>query len=342
MTDSFSNIIEVTIKKVVFEGYGLAQHEGLTLFVSKGLPGDIVSVQIIKKRRKIAYAKIINIISPSHFRDKAHCPHVDCGGCQFIDVGYTHQQQLKIDMLKDAISYHDEALVSILTPLKPALTQQYHRNKMEFAFFNSDNKIECGLKKRHSYKDMLPVPQCILQSIHTQDILTFSTSFFSDSSFSVYNQETRQGQLRHLMVRHSKATDTFMINIMASNCSPEDFRDYTKTLMSSFKFVSSVNLCSIHEQPGTPTKTMTHPLGGSPYLEETCGHITCHISPQSFFQTNTSQMKVLYDTIEDVSQLKDTLLDLYCGTGTIGLYLARRVNSIIGIEENEHAIQMHI
>ncbi len=328
------------ITKIVFQGFGLTHLEGRPLFVPKTVPGDVVTCGHIRRRKGVLFGKVESLITPSPLRQTAPCPHASlCGGCHYMDISYANQLTLKSQLLDDIFNKHYPDIAPICSPIVPCESPFYYRNKMEFAFSQSESKITLGLKQQDTYSMIVPITHCHLMSEESNSIVEFTQSFFNENPLPVWDSHAQTGCLRHLMVRHSKATDTYMLNLIAAS-HPPIFDTYASLVMKKFSNVVSVNHIAVHEQKGTPTTTTCHHLAGSRTLFESIGDLSFEISPLSFFQTNSLQATILYDTIRSLCEISssDTLLDLYCGAGTIGLYVARNTCPLIGIEEVEDAI----
>ncbi len=330
----------VEVVKLVNGGYGLAYYNKKPLFIPKTVPGDHVEVILTRRKKHYSFAKVIRYIKKSSLRQVDSCIHAnECGGCQFQDIDYAKQLSLKQDCLHDTITHEAPFLLPHLNPIVPCNTTQYHRNKMEFAFYQSEN-LTLGLKEQLNPTNVIPVSQCLLMSETSNHILSFTRDFFEKSQLSVWDSRKQTGCLSHLMIRHSKAFDTYMVNILASSYEPI-FSDYALSLSQQFPQIKSINLLKFINKKGTPSSTSCHYLHGDRYIFETINNLTFRISPLSFFQTNSLQVGTLYDIVKEACSLEpgQTLLDLYCGTGTIGQYVSQGKYNLIGIDEISEAIE---
>ena len=315
-------------------GYGLGTLNGLKVFVIGSVPGDIVTIKIKKRKKRHAIATVTNFITTSPLRETTPCTHFpECGGCQIIDIDYTKQLSLKESLFKDNVTHTFPNLKCTIQPIIASKKNRYYRNKMEFAFgYNTNKKIILGLKKRGHYDTVIETSQCQLQDQQTHKILQFIQDFFNKNSISVWNYHTNTGCLCHLMVRHSKTKDTFMIQLNVTENHPQIYQTLVKEISNHFP-----NLISIFVKINTEPPQL---LYGSPTITETIGELSFIISPQSFFQPNSKQATILYNEVKKAAALTGTeiVYDLYCGTGTIGLYLANNAKQIYGIEEIPEAI----
>jgi 23S rRNA (uracil1939-C5)-methyltransferase len=331
-----------TIDKLVYKGYGLGYIDRFTVFVPNGLPGDTVEIEITQRKRTHAYGKIINLIKPSDLRGHSSCKHSQlCGGCQIIDISYDDQLKLKESIILDSIHQFFPEAKEHLKPIIPATINTFYRNKMDFSFGkDSNNSVYAGLKERGKYDHVVPIKTCLLQSELSNKIRDYISKYFSEANTSTWDYHTHTGLLRYVVIRHSKTLDEYLINFIISENKKELIEPLSKELVSHFPEIKSV-LCSIQpEISDSSFATESEIIQGPGFLKEEIEGTSFIISPQSFFQTNTEQMKVLYKQILLLSKpsSEDVLIDLYCGTGTIGLYLSKHVKKVIGIEENTSSI----
>lgn len=340
------SIFTVTIEKTVYQGQGLAQKDGLKIFIPNTLPGDEVEILLITKKKDYAEGKVINFITKSKNRTTSPCPHFpSCGGCQFIDVDYDKQLELKTEIINDCLKPVLEK--NILKPIIACASPYFYRNKMEFAFGQSQDEITLGLKKRGTFSHIIPVSNCKLQSQLSNKIVQETVTFFKKTPLKNWNYKTHTGTLRHLMVRESKTENTIMLMLLVAEKHPEIYQKYATHMAETFKEVVSIYSYFNPEKGDTPKKIDCTLLHGVPHITEKLGNIQYTISPLSFFQTNTQQAEILYTEIKNACLNLQThlelpaknLLDLYCGTGSIGLFLAEYMPTILGIEEIPQAIE---
>lgn len=337
-----NEILNVTVSKIVSEGKSIATFNNHTIFVNQGLPEDVVDVKLVSKKKGHFFANIISFQKKSPLRKTSTCSHFPvCGGCQYMDVDYSDQLILKKNMLLDSIHRFYPELSQILSPIIPSISNTYYRNKMEFSFSSSDSKLVCGLKKRHSYDHVISVDQCLLQDSQTPALVSAIVEFMTSHDIGSLTCNTTLNCLSHVMIRHSKYTNQFMINLFITSQTDHFFEDFVSFLNQRFNNMSSIFLTHHNQTLGSPTTQTILRSYGDTHLQESIDWLKCFISPLSFFQTNSLQAVELYKTIQLLADLKatDTLLDLYCGTGTIGLFLSKQVKHVIGIEENPHAIE---
>ncbi len=256
-----------------------------------------------------------------------------------VDVPYSDQLALKTQYLEGAFHAFDPRL--ILAPIIPAPSSTYYRNKMEFSFAKTaEGHVYLGLKRRGKFDQVIPLETCFLADPVTPVILKFTATFFTPTGLDTWDYRAHTGVLRYLAMRQSKTTNEWMITLVVAQDDPV-FELYAEALQAAFPQITSI-LLGIQPGRGDTAFTATQRvLYGTPMLIERLGDLEFKISPSSFFQTNTHQAAKLYETILQMTapESTDTIFDMYCGTGTIGLYMARFAKEVIGVEENPSSIQ---
>lgn len=331
----------ITIEKLVYQGHGLGFQNGKPIFVPHSLPGDELELDRTYRKKRTTFGVIDRILTPSPYRQESPCPHATtCGGCQISHVSYDNQLKLKTQMLNDMVQRLYPDIPKQPDAIIPSQRTTFFRNKMDFAFGSTPDGVVIGLKKRGSFRDVIATPNCQLQSPESQDILAICTRFFNETPWTTWDYDAHIGDLRYLVIRESKTTNTLMVTLVAST-------DITKRLtplidsLSKKPYISGVLLAINTAISDTSFPQNVQSLYGQDTLTETLLDQHFTISPQSFFQTNPIQANTLFQTMIDHANFAktDKVLDLYCGTGTIGLLVAPYVQHVIGIEEIPEAIE---
>jgi 23S rRNA (uracil1939-C5)-methyltransferase len=340
---SVGDVCRISIEKLVFKGYGLGDYNGIKVFTQNALPGDIVLVEIIEKKRRFVKGRVREVITPSPYRSAPICRHFpDCGGCQLNHVPYDAQTKLKANIFNDCISQIYPALSCPIHPVSGPKDPIYYRNKMEFAFSENDTAtLQLGLKKRGEFNTVIPISDCKLMSEESNDIISETQRYFQQSELTAFDSHTRTGELRLLSVRHSKADDAYMLQLVTSNPDASVYTDYFSTLCKKFPSISSTfHIFRDAKNDHSMSDIRTH-ISGETHIFDTIGNCRFRISPNAFFQTNSVHATTLYDTALNAAELSgsETVMDLYCGSGTIGIYMAPHAKNIIGIEENPASIE---
>jgi len=347
----------VTISDISTEGKGIHKtEEGFVIFVDKLIPGDKALVEITKKKSSYAEAKLLELNEKSATRIEPPCEHFGtCGGCKFQYLPYQNQLDYKHKVVVDAF----ERIGGFTIPEIPAVIGSddfyNYRNKMEFSF--SDDKwydvrpeikpvpdFALGLHVPRFYTKVLDVEKCFLQSPLSNDILNLTREYFKAKGISIYSTKTHSGFLRFLIIRQSKNTDDIMINLVTYDYDEQLIRDYTNLIRTNIPEVTTfINSFSTRKAQVAVGEDSEIIFGNGFIIEKLNNQIrdlSFKISPNSFFQTNTLQAGKLYSIgMEFLEPNKnDIVFDLYCGTGSISLFIADKVKKVTGVELVEDAI----
>jgi len=349
----YGDELELSIEKLAFEGKAIAHAGELVVFVEGALPGDTARVKIIKKKKNFAEARAIEILSPSPDRISPQCMHFGaCGGCKWQHLAYTAQCEWKRTHVAESFEHIGELHSIPVLPTIPCAQQFYYRNKMEFSFSTSRWRVEndineknddgftLGLHVPNNYAKVLHIEQCLLQSENSNLVLRSVRNFIRANGLTVYNNKLHEGYLRFLTIRDSKKTGDMMVNIVTSEDKPDIMEMFTQHLVKECPFITTVvnniNTRLAQIAFGESEKVYV----GEGFIRERIGVLEFVISANSFFQTNTKQAEILYSTAKDFGDFRreDVVWDLYCGTGTIAMYVADAVQKVIGVEQTASAI----
>lgn len=355
-----NDILQLTISKYAFEGKGIAKiakslqgdvnaEENFVVFVDGAYPGDVVNAQIRKVKKSYAEAKITEIITPSPDRVIARCKYFGlCGGCKQQDMNYNAQINYKQLQVKETFERIGGLTEFHLEPILPSEKIYYYRNKMEFSFatkrwlsieeISSLDMIEkdfaVGLHIPRLFDKVLDINECFLQSELSTGILNLTREFFKSRNSSIYTTKTHSGYLRNLVIKQASFTNDVMVNIVTNAEDDELINEYAQELLDKYPQITTiVNNIS--------TKKALIALGdyekvifGSGYIFDKIGNFTFRISANSFFQTNTTQAVLLYQTALEYADLKgdEIVYDLYSGAGTITIFISSKAKNVYGFE----------
>ncbi|CAN5555659.1 23S rRNA (uracil(1939)-C(5))-methyltransferase RlmD [soil metagenome] len=344
--------ITVTGIEISTEGKGIAKtDEGFVIFVEGLLPGDNGIAKIHKKKSNYAEAKLIKLEVASPYRVDPLCPYFGtCGGCKRQDLQYEKQLEFKKDVVMNAFKRIGKFGELEIPQVIGSDSIFFYRNKMEFSF--SDDKwmmahevdkikenFAVGLHIPKFHSKILDIEVCYLQSEISYKILNFSRDFFKSRNISVYSTNTHSGFLRFLIVRQSANTKDLMINLITYDYNEELMKEYSESLLQCFPEITTfLNSTSI-KKAQIAVGEEEHILHGSGFMHEKLidssgKEFIFKISPQSFFQTNTLQAQKLYDVTAEFGDFvpTDRVLDLYCGTGSISIFVSGKVEKVKGVE----------
>jgi 23S rRNA (uracil1939-C5)-methyltransferase len=328
--------------------YGVAKEEGHVIFVPEAVVGDRVRVRVIKEQKRLTYGCIEEVVVPSPFRVEPECPHFGfCGGCTFQNVTYEKQLQIKESYLIETLKRIGRLDVKNIpiSQIVPSPQVRYYRNKLELSFGISAGRIALGLRERASpftnYEGkVLPVRKCLVTSVLVERILPIFTEFMERHNFSPYNPVTKQGFLRHLILRESKSTGEMMALLETRSGLIPDLGLLAQRLSGVVPEVKSLYWIINNRSSDDRRSDKTRLVYGKGYIEEKIKGLTFKVLPGSFFQPNTKAAAILYDKIPEITDLKpdQRILGLYCGTGPIEIFLSGRAKEVAGIDSEQSNI----
>jgi 23S rRNA (uracil1939-C5)-methyltransferase len=354
MTVRKGDQIELDITHTGFGGKGIAKVDGFTIFVNQAVPGDRVLAAIVKKKKSHAEARVREVLSPSPFRVVAPCPYSGyCGGCTWQFLRYDKQLEYKRLHVIEAL-HHIGGIEDVnVLPTLPSDAIFAYRNKMEFSCSDRrwvlpeqldddtvDRDFALGLHVPGTFDKVLDIDACLLQPDRGNEILRFVKAYMKTSGLPAYGLRSHEGFWRFLVVRHSLATDQWLVNIVTSAENRGSFDASGPELMRSFPDIGAVVNNVTARKSGVAVGEVEIPLAGRDHLEEHLGPYRFAVSANSFFQTNTSRRGevIRYGQGFCGPDRRERVLDLYSGTGTIPIWLADAAASVTGIEIVESAV----
>jgi 23S rRNA (uracil1939-C5)-methyltransferase len=345
----------IEITDIGAEGKALAKADGRVIFVRGGIPGDIMDVQIIKRRRRYIEGIPLHIHKYSEMRTIPFCKHFGiCGGCKWQHLEYSKQLEYKQKQVAEQFQHIGDLSVPSVNPILPAPENQYYRNKLEFTFSNRrfllkeeiDNKghIEqsdaLGFHVTGLYDKVVNIEHCYLQKDPSNDIRNRLKSFADNEQLPFFDIRNQTGFLRNLIIRTSSLHEVMVI-VSFFYDDKEQVPKVMNFLSQTFPEISS--LMYVINPGGNDNITGLEPTcwKGNPYIHEKIETLTYQIGPTSFYQTNSQQVVNLYRKIKEFTELNgnEVVYDLYTGIGTIALYLADAVKKVIGIESVHEAVE---
>jgi 23S rRNA (uracil1939-C5)-methyltransferase len=343
LTAAKQPIVEVVIRDLAFDGKAVGDIDGKVIFLDAGLPGEKVKARIVRKKARYDIGKVLEIIEKSDERVKAPCQHFDiCGGCTWQDLDYSKQLYYKRKQIVDCLRHIGRIDDITVAETLGALSQFHYRNKMEFSFnVDREEGFVLGLHHRGEYDRIFNLKECLLQSDTANRIVCWVRDYVRNENLSVYDISRHTGLLRFLMIREGITTKQVMVNIVTTGDEFSDQADFIEKLTAEFLKVTTV-VRNINDRKANIAKGDREIiLYGDGYIEEELLGNRFRIYANSFFQTNSVQAGKLFQTAFDLLGLEkaDCLLDLYCGTGAIGLSAARYVGNVVGIELEPSAVQ---
>jgi 23S rRNA (uracil1939-C5)-methyltransferase len=331
--------LELTVESLAFGGNGVARLDGFVVFVRRGLPGDTVRARVTKVQRRHAEAVTTEVLVAGPQRVEAPCAHYPaCGGCRFQDLGYDAQLAAKEQWVADSLQRLAGLTEPPLEPIVPAASQFGYRNKMEYSFADSPAGPVLGLHRAGRWDEVLELERCWLTTDAGNAIRNRVQEWAREEKLPAYSQETQEGYLRHLVVREGRNTGQALVQLVTARGERFD-RERLIEVLVEIPEVKSVHW-SVNRGVAEVTNLPTELLWGEDAIEEAIGGLRFRVRPNAFLQTNTEMAGRLYELAREFAALAggETVYDLYCGIGTIGLSMAGSALTVWGIEISEESV----
>src|SRR5436305_4646571 len=332
--------LELTVESLAYGGNGVARADGFVVFVRRGLPGDTVRARVTKVKRNHAEALATEVITPGPQRVDAPCQHYPaCGGCRFQDLAYEAQLEQKHSQVLDALRRLGGIAEPPLEPILPCEPEIFHyRNKLEYSFTKTPNGAGLGFHKAGRWDEVLDIEKCWLTTDVGNGIREAVRTWAREEGLEAYDQADGTGYLRNLVVREGRNTGQALVQLVTAP--GEKFeRGYFVEVLRRFPEVRSIHW-AVNDTLAEVTNLPTQLLWGEEAIEEELNGLRFRIRPNAFLQTNTQMAERLYGIALEYAALTgaETVYDLYCGTGTIGLSMARSALTVWGVDVSEESI----
>lgn len=350
--------VELLVEKLAFGGKAISRMGGYVIFLDRAVPGQVVRARITKKKKKYAEARVVDLLSQSPHYVEPPCPHFGiCGGCHWQDIAYDVQLHWKENHIVESLSHIAGITNADSRPIIPSPDQLCYRNKMEFTFsdrrwltseemqiggLDAADLFALGLHVRGFFDKVFNVRYCFLESLQAVEILKEVREWAVKSGLPAYSIRGHEGYWRFLVIREGKKTGQGMVHLITSG---DPIGNRTVELLASrlaekfpriSTFIHSISDSKSQVAIGDSSRV----LFGPGFIEEQLSNLRFRVSAHSFFQTNTRGTELLYDTVVRFGNFdgSENVWDLYCGTGTIGIYISPHVRKVTGIEVVEDAV----
>lgn len=349
--DILTNIL---ITDTASEGRSVGRYNDMVVFVEGAIPGDIIDVKVYRKKKKYIEGKCVNIVEPSPFRVAPPCIHFGtCGGCKWQNLDYAKQLEFKQKQVVDSFERLGDVRIPKLNTIIPSDNIYEYRNKLEFTF---SNKRWLTLEELHAtdegkqmnalgfhlprlFDKILPIQNCLLQPEPSNNIRNWVYNYAIKNNLTFYDLRNHTGLLRNLIIRNTLQKQVMVIFCFGHES--DEMHQLLADFSTAFPEITSVQYVINSKKNDTISDLDIKLFRGTNFIYENLNELKFKISPKSFFQTNSSQTKKLYDVVVDYADLKgqETVYDLYTGTGTIANYIAQKTKKVIGIEFINEAIE---
>lgn len=340
MTYSKNDILEVKIEDIGVNGEGIGKVDGYTLFVKDAIVSDYVRVKITKATKTYAYARLVEVLEASPLRVPPKCPVAkSCGGCQIQEMDYKAQLIFKREKVKNNIE-RIAGLKDIEVLDTLGMEEPYHyRNKAQYPVrLDKNGEIVAGFYAGRTHS-VIPCDDCVIGDEINVKILGIIKAFMRKHNIMPYNEETGKGLVRHILLRKGFKTGELMVCIVINGKNLPYNEELVQELIK-IPDMTSISLNINKEKTNVILGQKIINLYGEGYITDYIGLVKFHISPLSFYQVNPEQTHVLYGKALEFAGLtgKETVWDLYCGVGTISLFLAKLAKQVYGVEIIPEAI----
>jgi 23S rRNA (uracil1939-C5)-methyltransferase len=345
--------LELTIESLAYGGKGVARAGSFVIFVKNTIPGQIVRALVYRKRSGYAEARPLEILHESQWAVAPPCRHFEyCGGCSTQQLDYNEQVNQKRSQVEAIFQRQIGMKAFTVSKTLPADPIYHYRNKMEFTFSNrrwilptepedAEREFALGMHLPGRWDKILNIEECLLMPPLGNRILNRVQARARELKLKPYDVKTHNGFLRHLVLRFGHKTNELMVNLVTSYENTTLLKPLAEDLMKTFpeitSLVNNINTRKADIAFGE-TEILLH---GRPSITEAIGDLIFEISANSFFQTNSYQVEKLYQTVMEDAQIeeKDIVFDLYCGAGSLSLFLAERAQKVYGFEVVPEALE---
>lgn len=334
-------IIELPVHGLGHSGEGVGRFQGLTVFVPGGAPGDTLSARVVEVKRNYARAQLVDVVAPSPHRVAAPCPVVgECGGCQLQHIAYEEQLRLKRQQVVDALERLGKLTGVTVHPTLGMGAPWQYRNKAQFPVGQRSGKVVAGFFEPGSHR-IVDIEECAIQHPLGNQIMREVKDLAAQFGVPIYEERSHRGVLRHVLARTGRGTGEAMAVLVTNGPDLPSGKKIAQALMERIPGLVSVVQNINPEQTNVILGRKNRLLAGRETITDYIADLEFAISPVSFFQVNPEQTEVLYGKALEYAGLTgaETVFDVYCGIGTISLFLARRARAVIGIEIVPPAIE---
>ncbi len=334
--------IELLIEDMGADGSGVGRVDGMAFFVKDALVGDRVRAKIVKLKKTYGFARLLEVTQPSAYRVEPRCPlHRKCGGCQLQALSYEKQLEYKERKVRENLERIGGLDLDGVT-IEPAIgmAEPYrYRNKAQFPVgADKDGNAAAGFYAARTHS-MVPVDDCCLGVVQNKEVMRRVLSWMRQYGIAPYDERTGSGLVRHVLIRYAFRTKQLMVCLVL-NGKKLPQADALIRGLAEIAGIANISISINQQQNNVIMGDTSQTLWGQDYIEDWIGDIKFQISPLSFYQVNPIQTEALYGKVLEYAQLSGTevVWDLYCGIGTISLFMAQRAKQVYGVEVVPQAV----
>ena len=332
--------LQVSIETATIDGSGVARVDGQVVFVPGALPGERCSVRIAHVGRSAVFAQLLSVLTPSVHRVEPDCPYFPrCGGCALRHMDYEQELALKQTHVQSCLTRIGGQTISALPITGAAQTDDY-RNKVQFPVQEQDGRPVAGFFSGKTHR-VIPVRHCRIQPDCADAIRGAVLAWMEQYHIRAYDEQTHTGYIRHIYIRFGAESGQILVCIVANCAQLPKKKQLVAALLAAEPGITTIVFSPNTKKGNTVLGTEFHPLYGDGTITDTLCGLQFRLSAPAFYQVNHAQAERLYEKAVQLAGLtgNETVLDLYCGTGTITLCLARHAKKAIGVEIVPQAIE---
>ena len=324
-----------------FEGEGIAKINNFTIFIPNSIKGEKVKILIVKVLSSHAFGKVIEFIQKSENRIESDCKtYKRCGGCNLRHIQYAETLNMKRNAVQSLVNKTLQTKIKVEETL--GMENPYHyRNKAQYPVgIDKEGKPVIGVFANRTH-EIIPIEKCLIQNEQTEEIAKYIVNYIAENHISIYNENTRKGLVRHIVTKVGKKTNEIMVVIVINGEKIPNEKKIVETLVAKFPKIKTIvkNINEKNTNVILGEKNIT--MYGKGYITDKLGELSFKISPLSFYQVNPVQAEKLYTIGVESANItqKDVVFDLYCGIGTISLFMAKYAKKVYGIEIVKQAVE---
>ena len=332
--------IKLKIDSCSVNGSGVGRHNGMAIFVPATAVGDEITAHILKVKKSYAFAKVESVLTPSSDRIKSECPvYLKCGGCVFSHMTYQAEADLKASHVAECFK-RIGGVMPEFEPIIAADSDRRYRNKAQYPVAIENGEIKTGFYSPHSHR-VVHCPDCLLQPAEFEGILSVFAEYIKENGVTVYDETSHRGLLRHIYIRKGSASGEIMVCAVINGKKLPAKEKLVAALLEKENAIKSIIININTKDTNVILGDKCRTLWGNDYITDILCGLKFRISPLSFYQVNRNQAEKLYNKATDYAELTggETVMDLYCGAGTIGLSMAKNAKEIIGVEIVPEAVE---
>lgn len=319
----------------------MAKVEGYPIFVPNGLPGETAKIKVIKVNKGYGFGRLIEMVNPSQYRIDAPCSiYKQCGGCQLQHLSYEGQLHFKEKQVRDVLQRIGKLEDVKVHPVLGMDNPWYYRNKSQVPIGEHEGGLIGGFYQQHSHQ-IIDMKTCLIQQEKNDAVIQTVKEICSSCGVRAYDEEKHKGDLRHIMVRYGRVSGEVMIVLVTRTKELPNKKKIVDEILGAIPGVKSIMQNINAKKTNVILGEQTKVLWGEDVIYDSIGEIKFAISARSFYQVNPEQTKLLYDKALEYADLigNETVIDAYCGIGTISLFLAQKAGKVYGVEIIPEAIE---